>query len=580
MFVVFEGIDGSGKTTISNRAALALRESGLTVTHVREGGTLASPVAESIRDFGRDERHLALEPGAELLIYLAREAQLFDEVTRPALAAVDVVIADRFFYSAEVLACAGRGLAPELVRPVVESASRQIAPDLVILVDVDPHIARARRRVAKVLKDGGDASPSRKGLAGASLFHRMRDGYLALAARDPERWLVLDNSDCELSTIVARIVRAVREARKPGGAARRPAAGSLADAGRQARLPTPFAGKVSHEGALPAFLAWVDRRSTNEPGLAAYMLSGLSGPMIDERRAVLAEHAPELTAFSLQGVNDESSWRLRWQLLDRAPRQVARSLSAPTPDCDQRDRLRRALKFVAPADLAASMSGDASAAAFGLRDALFAQVPAAVIGSLATLGGLPAWALRERWLAEVGGVAALDAGAKARVICRSLTGLEDERAWELRTLARGAAPIGALASLAGVSSPLAWRWRDETRLTAPKTVLATLRGMDDPRAWDLREALAPRCKEALDSMLGLNHPRAWRLRTAYADAWPGGVVQSLGDLAESSRGSQLIADLLSRHPADLSLLKHAAAAESAAFAYREPKAACREPKAA
>ena len=101
MFVVFEGIDGSGKTTISNRATRALREAGLTVSHVREGGKLASPVAQSIRDFGRDERHLGLEPYAELLLYLAREAQLFDEDAASALAAADVVIADRFFYSAE-----------------------------------------------------------------------------------------------------------------------------------------------------------------------------------------------------------------------------------------------------------------------------------------------------------------------------------------------------------------------------------------------------------------------------------------------------------------------------------------------
>jgi dTMP kinase len=159
MFVVFEGIDGSGKTTISNRATKALREAGLTVNHVREGGTLASSVAQSIRAFGRDECHLELTPHAELLINLARETQLFDQVTRAALAVADVVIADRFFDSAEVLACAGRGLASEFVRPLVVAAARQTVPDLVILIDVDPHIARARRRVGKVLRDEGDVPP-------------------------------------------------------------------------------------------------------------------------------------------------------------------------------------------------------------------------------------------------------------------------------------------------------------------------------------------------------------------------------------------------------------------------------------
>jgi dTMP kinase len=556
MFVVFEGIDGSGKTTISNRAAQALRQSGLTVTHVREGGKLASPVAQSIRDFGRDERHLDLGPYAELLIYLAREAQLYDEVTRPALAAVDVVIADRFFYSAEVLACAGRGLAPELVRPLVGSAARQVVPDLVILIDVDPHIARARRRVAKILKEEGDSSPSRKGLAGASLFHRMRDGYLQLAARDPERWLVLDNSDCELPAIVDQVVQAVQRARKAGGVA-----ASIEDVARHARAQTPRARALGSGGALPAFLAWVDRRALCEPALAAYMLSGLSGPVVDERRIALAERAPEIAAFGLQGLCDTISWRLRWLLLDRAPRQVARSLGAPTPDCDQRDRLRRTLMSIAPAELVASTDGDAGAAAFGLRDTLYDSVPGAVMASLGTLSHPSAWAIRERWLAEIGGMPALAHGDKARAACRSIAGLDDERSWEIRTSARAAAPIAALASLAGLSSAAAWRWREETLVAAPKTVLATLRGMDDPRAWALREAAAPRCKEALDSLWGQDDPRAWRLRAAYADVWPGSVVQSLGALAETSRGSRLVTELLARHPADISVLKHAAAVE-------------------
>jgi dTMP kinase len=565
MFVVFEGIDGSGKTTLSNRAAAALRASGLSVTHVREGGTLSSPVAEDIRSFGRDERHLALAPYAELLIYLAREAQLCDEVTRPALAGVDVVIADRFFYSAEVLACAGRGLAAELVRPIVESAARQLVPDLVILVDVDPHVARARRRVAKVLKKEDDASPSRKGLAGEGLFHRMRSGYLRLAARDPARWLVLDNSDCELQTAVDRIVGAILHARGHGSLPK----WTHADDARPPSSAEPLAlGRT-----LPTFLAWVDRRARAEPALAAYMLAGLAGPMIDARRAALAARAPELAAFSLLGLGDPLSWRLRWELLDRAPRQVATSLRAPTPGCDQRDRLRRALLPLAPADLVASTTGDGSATAFAVREVLYASVPGAVAASLATLGDPEAWALRERWIAEHGPRNAADDGVGARHLCRSVTGLDDERAWTLRTWARAAAPIAALASLTGLSSPAAWRWRDECVARAPKTVLATLEGLDDPRAWTLREALAADCKEALDSMWGLDDPRAWRLRDTCADAWPGAVVKSLGPLAATARGARLIEPLLARHPTDLALLKHAAVVELSTLLDETAKAA-------
>ena len=123
MFVVFEGIDGSGKTVLSTRVARALRAAGLRVEHVREGGTFCSPIVQRIRELGRDARNLMLAPHAELLFYAAREAQLQAEVTQPALSRADVVIADRYFYSAEVLAIHGRGMDPTTVRAMVNAAS-------------------------------------------------------------------------------------------------------------------------------------------------------------------------------------------------------------------------------------------------------------------------------------------------------------------------------------------------------------------------------------------------------------------------------------------------------------------------
>src|SRR5688500_3392562 len=150
MFVVFEGIDGSGKTTVSNLVAERLRARGLTVEHLREGGKFTSPVTQALREFGRDVRNLDLTPEAEFFLYVTRDVQLLEEMTRPALGRADVVIADRFLYSAEVLARHGRGLDEGYVRPVLEAAARGLTPDLVILVDLDPHLARARRKVAKV----------------------------------------------------------------------------------------------------------------------------------------------------------------------------------------------------------------------------------------------------------------------------------------------------------------------------------------------------------------------------------------------------------------------------------------------
>ena len=117
MFVVFEGIDGSGKTTISNLAAERLRAAGLTVEHLREGGKFSSTVTQNLREFGRDVRNLDLTPFAEFFLYVTRDVQLLEEMTRPALGRADVVIADRFLFSAEVLARHGRGLPEACAAP-------------------------------------------------------------------------------------------------------------------------------------------------------------------------------------------------------------------------------------------------------------------------------------------------------------------------------------------------------------------------------------------------------------------------------------------------------------------------------
>src|SRR5262245_57622374 len=150
MFVVFEGIDGSGKTTVSNQVAERLRASGLKITHLRAEGKFASAVSEAIRDLGRDVRNVELAPQTEFLLYVARDVQLIEESLRPALKTSDVVLADRFLFTAEILARKGRHLSRQFTTPVLQCAAGGLAPDLVILVDVDPVLARARRKAHKI----------------------------------------------------------------------------------------------------------------------------------------------------------------------------------------------------------------------------------------------------------------------------------------------------------------------------------------------------------------------------------------------------------------------------------------------
>jgi dTMP kinase len=560
MFVVFEGIDGSGKTTISNRVAQALRERGLRVEHLREGGSFASGVTQRIRDFCRDARNLALTPRAEFLLYVAREVQLGDEVLAPALAHADVIIADRYLYTAEVLASVGRALPVRELRPVLEVAAGGIWPDLAILIDVDPSVARGRRKVSKILTP--DPRPSsRKGLTGSGLQQRLREGYRAIAAREPERWLVVDNADADLESVTAGLIELIQKARECGVAAALAAAKTPDRAGPP--VPRPVRPMDSPRAALEEFLDWVDERCAREPPLAAYVLAGLGGPEIDERRMALSRSAPRVIARGLRGLADGTSWQLRRLLLEVAPDEIALGLVDLAAPALEAWRLRELLAAVVPAEVAQSLQGLDDETAWALRAELYALVPDAVVGSLALLGSPRAWEIRDRWLAERGGLmAAVDRYEVARVAARSVTGLDDERAWEIRKAAREAAPAAALLSLKGTTSEHAWHWRERALERAPKPVLATIDLIDDPRAWSMRAAMAERCREALDSMIGVDHPVGWEIREACLDLWPAQVVKSLGVLVSGARGYEMLMRELSAYPDNISLLKQGAAIAS------------------
>jgi dTMP kinase len=552
LFIVFEGIDGSGKTTISNQAARRLRETGLRVEHVREGGTFSSPVTQAIRELGRDARNLALAPLAELLLFATRDAQTAAESIRPALARADVVFADRFTATAEALARYGRGLDAQVIAPIVATAASGLAPDLTILVDVDPQIARARRRVSKLLATDRKA-PSRKGLWGAGLQQRLREGYLELAARDPARWLVVDNGDAALDDVVARVTELVRAARAgvPAAIAR---ARAEEDARRAARPAAPAVRTPAE--ARAALLAWIDRRAATEPGLAAWALTDVHGVDADARREALLARAGEVVAAGLVRRADAAAMRLRHALAGDAPDAVARSLRG-VPHEGEAAELRVALATVAPGGVAFSLWAQPGEAAETLRERLFRDVPDEVMGALGTDASPAAWLLRRAWLAA--NQDALGEYWPARTLCRSLAGLGDDEAWALRERARPAAPVEAIESLRGLADERAFAWRDELLANAPKPVMESLTRLDHPRADAQREAVADRCKEAIDAVVGLDTPAAWALRARHLATWPSTVAGSLGPLAAGARGAAMLAQLLADNPGNLSLWGHAAA---------------------
>jgi dTMP kinase len=544
MLIVFEGIDGSGKTTLSNRVAQELRQAGLRVRHVREGGTLASPVSEGLRRFTRDPAHLALTPTAELLLYAAREAQLLEEVTRPALAEYEVVITDRFFYTAEVLARWGRGLPEGAVRPVLDACSRGLVPDRVFLMDVDPALARARRRISKILTPKPGA-PSRKGLAGAGLQVRLRSGYRTLAAESPERWTLLENAGVPLEVLVQHVVQDILQARS--GAA------------PLARSPRPPSAPVrSVEEARARLLRQLDIWKEEEPSLAAFFLSGMEGEDMMERRKLLAERCPELVAYSLANLTDPASWQLRRQLTHAAPIQVLGSLRNAAANAPEAWELRERLMNRTPVAVADSLDGADSEQAWRMRERLYFSASESVMASLAGLDGPRSWTERLRWLSDSGGEDTLALEQVARTASRSIRGLDSEQAWAWRERAFAIAPDAVLRSVAGLVSPRAWQLREQHVARAPRAVLGTLDGLDTPRAWALRESFGAQCEEVLDSIIGMEGAAAWGLRSALADTWPATVVRSLGSLLQTSRGRALAERLLASNPQDFALLRQAA----------------------
>jgi dTMP kinase len=554
LLVVFEGIDGSGKTTVSNRVAEALRAGGLAVTHVRSGGQLASPVAENIRQLARDQRNLALAPFVEFLLYVARETQQLEECILPALAEADVVIADRFVQTAAVMAGPGRGLPVERTVPVLRAAAGHVAPDLTILIDVDPQVARARRRADKLARPTVRTS-SRKGLSGAGLMQRLRDGYLRVAAEDGQHWIVVDNTSADLDALVADLAAIIAGLRRGEPAPAIPAPIAAIGSATRARPAAPR----DPEEARDAFLGWVDVETAREPEVAAHMLGGLAGDGVDDRRRALATVAPAVIAGGLRGLVDPVSHALRDRLRRQHPDAVARSLTGIDEADEPTWTFRAELAAIAPNAVAASLDGYRGALAWRLRARLWPQAPASVVESLLGDDGDEAWRLRDEWLLAMGGPDALDRLDVARSFCHSLRGLGGDPAWTLRERAWAGSPVGALLSLTGLDDDRAWAWRRRHVERAPVPVLRSIAGLDQPAAWELRERMHLTCKEVLDSVVGMAGQPAWELRERLADRWPSTVAKSLGELGFTARGRDLIGELLARYPGNLSLLKHAAA---------------------
>ncbi|GAA5033026.1 dTMP kinase [Microbacterium fluvii] len=184
LWITFEGGDGSGKTTQAALLQEWFEKQGRVVVRTREPG--GTEVGVLIRDIVLHHRG-DIAPRAEALLYAADRAHHVETLVRPALARGEVVIQDRYLDSSVAYQGAGRVLDAGEIRDLSLWATGGALPDLTVLLDLDP--AHARERL-----DADDKPFDRLEAEKSEFHHRVRDAYLALAAAEPERFLVLDAS--------------------------------------------------------------------------------------------------------------------------------------------------------------------------------------------------------------------------------------------------------------------------------------------------------------------------------------------------------------------------------------------------
>jgi len=182
LFITFEGGEGCGKSSQARTLYRRLSQLAIPVVLTHEPG--GTPLGQKIGRWLKWE-NTDLSPFTELLLFNASRAQLVAEVIQPNLKNGKTVICDRYADSTTAYQSYGRGLDLEIVTAINNAATQGLKPDLVVLLDISAEAGLARKRARK---------QDRFEQEDIAFHRRVRDGYLKIAANDPERWLVVDAS--------------------------------------------------------------------------------------------------------------------------------------------------------------------------------------------------------------------------------------------------------------------------------------------------------------------------------------------------------------------------------------------------
>lgn len=189
MFITLEGIEGAGKTSQLENMVAFIESRGRECLTTREPG--GTPIGAHIRKLLLDPDSREMDPGAELLLYVADRIQHIRTVIEPHLAAQRVVLCDRFFDATLVYQGYARGLDKTLIRQLHQLVCDNLKPDLTLLFDLAPEVglARAWQQIGS-----GDRTDKESRFEQEKIeFHRsVRAGYLDLAKREPHRFRIID----------------------------------------------------------------------------------------------------------------------------------------------------------------------------------------------------------------------------------------------------------------------------------------------------------------------------------------------------------------------------------------------------
>lgn len=184
IFVTFEGIDGSGKSTQANSLLRRIQENGYNAVLFREPG--GTRISEQIRQILLSTKHSEMAVITEVMLYSAARAQLTEEMIIPGLKENDIVVCDRYFDSTIAYQGYGRGISLEFIDALIKEAAKRVWPDITFLVDVDVELAEKR--------SGTLGRLDRIEMETVEFKDTVIRGFREIASNDRDRIVVLDGS--------------------------------------------------------------------------------------------------------------------------------------------------------------------------------------------------------------------------------------------------------------------------------------------------------------------------------------------------------------------------------------------------